>query len=369
MHLPRTLLLAALTLPCLAATPSTLPSTLPIDPELQRLIATLGDTDFKTREEASKKILARGKAAIPALQQAAKLNDPEIQLRAELLIKRLSVRELPGGPFPRYKNGRPTAHSLRVAPDDKGTGTLIELTDEGRQIRILKTPGDIQLTVSVLQNGNRVSETYKARDAEQLREISPDAYAVFDRWGGGPGPGWVVRGGDDGPLRTAPDPVEAMSNLIHNAMDEAGTPEHQQQQVRTLLAEFRAASTRLPIDDGAQQDRRLQLLFALSDRLRSKLDELNLPDPGEALPPPQSGRLGIELAGGDTLIVNRVVSDSRADLIGLKPGDIIVKVNNRDVRSLPQLRQALLDFRPPITLETLRADKTLQLKEPAPAAK
>jgi hypothetical protein len=370
----------ALLLLCLAAAPATQPA--PIDPELARLIALLGDSDFKAREAASKKILARGKSAIPALQHALTLGDPEIQLRAELLIKRLSVRELPGGPFPKYKNGRITAHSLRVNPDPDGQGTHIELSDEGRQIRILKRPDKITLTVSAVEAGKAVSETYTARNPDELKEINPHAHAVFAKWGGGPGPGWQIDGGFQIPGNPIVLPLQALANLIENAMDDADTPAPKRQEIFDLLAEIRAsAEQQRQFETDQQKDKRLQEFFTLSDNLRAKLTELDLPDPGEALPPPQHGRLGIQLAtDGNALIVDKVVTGSRAQRIGLQSGDVITRIAgarrdgkpaNVEVRSLQQLRQALLDFRPPITVETIRAGQTIKLEEKpaAPAAK
>jgi hypothetical protein len=262
-----------------------------------------------------------------------------------------------------------TAHSLRVTPDPDGQGTLIELSDEGRQIRILKDEGKITLTVSAAEAGKLTSETYTAKDPAELKEISPQAHAVFEKWGGGPGPGWQIQGGFQIPGNPIVMPLQALANLIENAMDDADTPAPRRQEVFDMLAELRATSEPRQFETEQQKDQRLQEYFALSDKLRVKLADLDLPDPGEALPPPHHGRLGIQLdAGGEALVVDKVVTGSRGEKIGLQTGDVITRINDREVRSLQQLRQALLDFRPPITVETIRGGRTLRLKEKVAAA-
>src|SRR5262249_34606135 len=142
------LLSAFLAAPVLAA-PATQPAPAPSpeqQQEIQRLILQLGDNDFKAREEATKKLQSIGKPALVQLQEALKLDDPEIQTRAETLIKKLNQRTLPGGPLD--NSGRVTAHSLRVS-NDQGS-TIVEVNDSGRQFRIRQDKDGIALTVTAV---------------------------------------------------------------------------------------------------------------------------------------------------------------------------------------------------------------------------
>ncbi|MFP4056349.1 MAG: HEAT repeat domain-containing protein [Candidatus Brocadiia bacterium] len=50
--------------------------------EIPRLIRQLGAKDYQAREEATRKLRAIGPAAVPALQEAAKADDPEVRMRA-----------------------------------------------------------------------------------------------------------------------------------------------------------------------------------------------------------------------------------------------------------------------------------------------
>src|SRR5262247_2020417 len=75
------------------------PTTAPAPKEIDSLIAQLGHDDFKVREEASTKLAKIGKPALAPLRQALANGDPEVQSRAEMLIKRIEQRPVPGGPI------------------------------------------------------------------------------------------------------------------------------------------------------------------------------------------------------------------------------------------------------------------------------
>ena len=67
---------------------------------LERLVTELGADDFRTREEASKKLAVLGEKARPALEKAVKgAKSPETRWRAEQILRRLSGadRERPLG--------------------------------------------------------------------------------------------------------------------------------------------------------------------------------------------------------------------------------------------------------------------------------
>ncbi len=66
--------------------------------EIARAIGQLGATEYKSREEASKFLWSAGRAALPALQEAAKSPDPEISLRAQQILQNLRDGVLPDTP-------------------------------------------------------------------------------------------------------------------------------------------------------------------------------------------------------------------------------------------------------------------------------
>ena len=82
---------------------------------IARLIQQLGDGRYAVREEATRKLAEIGAAAVPALRQAARSDDPEIRIRARRLLqtvehptpeqlaqRRRSIREaFQAGDYPR----------------------------------------------------------------------------------------------------------------------------------------------------------------------------------------------------------------------------------------------------------------------------
>ena len=62
--------------------------------EASRLIRQLGDDSFAGREEASRQLLARGRAVLPALRQGALDRDPEIATRCRRILDELWSAEI-----------------------------------------------------------------------------------------------------------------------------------------------------------------------------------------------------------------------------------------------------------------------------------
>src|SRR5262249_20656488 len=57
--------------------------------QLAALVRQLGDTDFATREEATRLLVKRGTSAVPFLKPAIKDTDPEIARRAEQCLQEI----------------------------------------------------------------------------------------------------------------------------------------------------------------------------------------------------------------------------------------------------------------------------------------
>src|SRR5205814_588685 len=133
-----------LLLAMIAAAPTTAPSATDID----SLIAQLGHDDFKIREDASSKIAKIGKPALAPLKQALSSGDPEVQSRAEMLIKRIEQRPVPGGPV--NPDDAVVARSLRISND--GGSKNVEVRENQRTITIREDNGAITMTVSAIEN-------------------------------------------------------------------------------------------------------------------------------------------------------------------------------------------------------------------------
>ena len=80
-------------------------------------------------------------------------------------------------------------------------------------------------------------------------------------------------------------------------------------------------------------------------------------------------RLGITAAderlAGDGLTVMHVLPNSRGEKIGLKEGDVIQKVNGKEVHSTAELRKAVTDNPKRLVIEGTRDGKAIKLEEKA----
>src|SRR5579864_3113246 len=142
--------------------------------DLDALIRQLGDPDFHTRRDASRRLRELGTAALPALKQAADNPNPEIQARAGQIVRSLEYRHVPGRPRHHPHN---SSMSLSVVNGQR----VLDIDDEGREIHLTQGPGGIQMKVSGETNGKSVTEIYRAATVDQLRADNPEAFALFQR--------------------------------------------------------------------------------------------------------------------------------------------------------------------------------------------
>lgn len=329
---------------------------------IDRLIAQLGDNDFKVREESSRKLKEIGKPALDALKKAAKLDDPEIQTRAEAIVKRIEQRPVPGG------IGERTVGSIRLSMT--GEVRTIDINEVNRKIQIRLSDIGIEMTVSATENGKEIKETYTARDAEQLRNDNPQAADLFERWAHVGADlsirnGLMIQGGGNGGLLwQVVDPLEVLRERVELQMKDADTPEAKRKEVFELVDKAQAANRRDWTTE-EERDKQLNEYFARSDELRKKLVDLKLPDPGDELPPPANARLGVQLMSDPDrgLRVDKVVAGGRASKIGLEAGDVIQKINGKEIREVTQLRRAIAQAKGGLVIEGLRDGKELKLSE------
>jgi S1-C subfamily serine protease len=99
------------------------------------------------------------------------------------------------------------------------------------------------------------------------------------------------------------------------------------------------------------------------DEFRKTLEQYKL-DPGELLPPPAKTRLGVSISTEPAgMFIQRVGEKSRAERIGLKPGDQIKKVDGKDVTNIADLRKAASAKEKGLIIEINREGTDLKLEE------
>jgi hypothetical protein len=333
----------------------------PTDADIRKLIVQLGSDDFDAREAAVRRLREIGKPALPHLKAALKSSDIEVANRARALIRRIETRPVPGpnldaNPF---ANAQQNVIRLSVVDGNKVT----EVSELGRDIKIVEGAGGIVMTVTGWIDGQRVTEEFTARSADELQADNPEAFKLFDQWAGAgmmtPGalvqPQLQLRGGAlvFGPP-AAPQELDILRLRLEKQMKAGRTPDAARDDVLAALDKVAAAR-----DLGE-----MEAYLKLSDDLHAVLEKQKL-DPGELLPPPAKTRLGVSVQAETRLglMVGRVSEKSRAERLGLKPGDIIRKVDGKEVKDVGELRKAVAAKDKGLALEVRRDGEDVKLEE------
>ena len=350
------------------------PATAPAPKDIDVLIAQLGHDDFKIREEASSKLAQIGKPAIAPLRQALSSADPEVQSRAEMIIKRIEQRPVPGGPID--PNEPVVARQLRIS--NQGGAKNVEVRENERTITIREDGAGITMTVSAIENGRRVTAEFKAKSGPDLKAQSPDAFTLYERWSGSNGNNPLVRGAENlvlqgpilvGGLQAVPvplpiDPIEELKERVVQEMEKNNVADEQRKQISDLLDRLQKGRLANQVGKEDEKAKQLKDYFQASDELREKMAALKLEDPGDDLPPPAKWRLGIQIARDpEKVVVGSVVPESRAEKIGLKVGDVIDKIDDKPVKEIESLREALSAAKGPIEMLVVRDGKEMKLQE------
>jgi hypothetical protein len=349
----------------------------------QQLVRQLGHDDFRVRESAAARLREMGKTALPALREALAGTDPEVCSRADALIRQIERPRVPKGWF----TGRNVVR--RVQTTANGT-RIVEVEEAGRKVRITEGPGGVELTLTGVEDGEVVSATFRARNLAELGRQDPDAYVLYERLVGSIA-GGMIRGrrpqivpmpqarmlplapAERPPVVRPPaDDLQRLEVRLRMEMRRAGVEQVEQQAVLEALRLLRDIQTDGQFGLPQDLEARVRKYNALSDALRKKLEDLNLPGPGDALPPPARARLGVSVAppdpnadadaeGGATVLA--VLPASRAEKIGLREGDVIRKVNGKPVSDAASLRRVLTEETDPLALEIVRDGKEQTLRE------
>jgi hypothetical protein len=331
----------------------------PTDDEIRRLIIQLGSEDFAQREAAAKRLQRIGKPALPHLKAAQGSPDAEVASRARLLISRIEIRPVPG-PNPAHPGGFDRS-SVRLSVDGNGN-KITDISESGRQIKIIQGYDGITMTVSGWVEGPRTTEEYTAPTPEVLQEQNPDAFRLFDQWAGrsGIGPGAMLQPRirlQAGALvvgpPAAPQEVDLLRLRLERQMREQRVADAARDEVDAALDKLAEAR-----DVGGMDE-----YLARSDELHALLEKQKL-EAGELLPPPAKTRLGVSISETEEgMMVQRVTEKSRAQRLGLKPLDLIRKIDGKEVANVAQLRKAVGANEKGLVVEIQRGDESLKLEE------
>lgn len=336
--------------------------------QVRKLVNQLGAGDYAKREEAAKKLKSIGKPALPALKKAIEdATDAEIVSRAQALVKRIEIRPLPEGDPALGNVGQLQATRIRMSANNGNR--ILEVTEGGREIKITDGPDGITLDVTGLINGERGTEEYTAKDADELKEENPEAYALYDRWAGERGPGFLfgrgggqfngqiqIGGGFIQQMPLPPDELDQLRTQLEKQMKTAKLKDDQRAEVikgLNELVETKGNGLAAGMEKYTQQ----------CDEFRKTLAQYKL-DPGELLPPPAKTRLGVSISSATGhLVVQRIAEKSRAERIGLQEGDQIEKIDGKEITEIADLRKAVAAKEKGLIVEVNRDGKELKLEE------
>jgi hypothetical protein len=330
--------------------------------EIKKLIRQLGDDEFARREAASKRLKAIGKPALKALKVAAANPDPEIAARAQGIIRRIEIRPLPGMD-PNIANGR-LAVAGRVSVGVVDGKRVLEVNEGGREIKLtVDDDGGLVMSVTGWTDGQRVTEEYAAKDAEQLKAENPEAHALFERWSGVGGRGVFMRNVNPrlGLIQMGPpvvlDELDQLRARLERQMRDGNMKEADRAAVNKGLDQLVAARTdRLP-------NTGMERYTEQCDAFRKVLEQHKL-DAGELLPPPANARLGVSIGGeAGRLFVKEIAEKSRATRIGLKADDVIRKVDGKEIATVTDLRKAVAAKTKGLVVEITRDGQEMKLTE------
>jgi len=334
--------------------------------DVHALLEQLKDPSPEVHNQACKQLIAMGKAAAGVL--TANLDDAEANAhhRLSYIVDRAEGLYAPGDPWDRSRN---VIEGSDVAVWLDGTTKHVRVTEGQRRVHIVESPASIRIEVEGDECGGVGSETYTGRDPQELVHKHYGAWDIYMRWGGGVGPRWSVEGRTlVGPRYQDPRPIvrrtvirsfDVLRDWVRGQMAAAALPAKKRRRVEKLLGAGLDALAR----PGTDPDK-IHTFVRVSDDLRRAMADVELPDPGELLPPPKNVRLGVTTSTvSDGTRIDSVVAKSRGQRLGLRVGDIIVTVQGRSLprRGLAKIIREVGEQK--LMVEVRRGGKTVKLAE------
>jgi len=168
------------------------------DEQIKKLIGQLTDESFSVRDAASAELLKIGPAALPALKEALKSEDPNVKSYAEYLVGRIenprpaarasdrnNLRGFNGRGFNRGFGGNivlvPGAQQ-RVAISVTDGVRRIDANEDGVHVVIDEGPNGIKMTVTESKDGKEVSSEFTAKNADELKAQNPNAWNYYQKY-------------------------------------------------------------------------------------------------------------------------------------------------------------------------------------------
>jgi len=334
--------------------------------EAEECVTSLGDPDYERRHEAFERLEQLGDAAREALEEAADSDDPEVRWNVARLLDRLNRTESEGHSRRLRPLRSPDSEGAR-APDDpsvwmfeRPNDLLREMDDllrrvdpDGRQdfrgffrgrpfhFRFFDDPFGILDEVArssggppELAPGTQFSRTEIRDGQRQSWEVSVDADGkVVAEHRRGEDVTRVEADSVEDFRRQHPEFLEAIQGAVGDVVPHSGP-------VRTRPLVPRRFHR---IEPPAQSD------SAPGPKLGVRVEPVH-PAVAEHL----------DLAPGVGLVVREVLEDSLAETLGIQVGDLLVELNGREIRGVPDVAAALREGRSPARVTLIRKGRVIR---------
>ncbi len=311
---------------------------------IERWVKDLGNEEFKVREEAEKNLRAAGKPVLPYLEKALQSEDLEIRERAESIRKSVT-----GEKSTQVEDPKP--HARRQAPEGGGANLQFSV--------VVRAAGDDPYELKMGPDGvelKKDGKTYSATSQEEFRKNYPDLYEKYVKSNVG---GVRVQVRPNRVEKPKRDPIEdpffgldenwakqledlnRMLEDLHKAIQKQD--EDLEGWLDDWMKKFEAERKQL---DKARKE--------FADNFRKRWEEGAKGNDKVESVDPAGGRLGLlfdvvdetlrakhKLADNEGVVVVKVIEDTIAARLGVKPGDVITKVGETPIGNALQARSEL----------------------------
>ncbi|MEM8883914.1 MAG: PDZ domain-containing protein [Planctomycetota bacterium] len=270
---------------------------------VEELIADLGHETYEVREAATKELIAKGAAAVPALEKAITSEDVEVRMRAGRALRSIRDAAKPKKPVPQPKR------DARGNPGWRGSVDSVSIQQmNGETIVTLRSRGE---------DGKPTTKTYKGKSLDEIKEKHPEVKKAL---------GGMKFQFDMGGVGS-----DRWKEFEKRWFEEDDFWKRSNDDLNKEIERLREWAQRL-----AEQQRRHRAPNMESRRGRADAMQLGV----RARRPEAVLDVQLQLRGRG-LVIEEVARGSRAEKAGLQRYDILVELNGMAIRGLQDVGPAL----------------------------
>jgi len=274
------------------------------DASVDELVRKLGADQYEVREQATQALIAMGEKAAPALEAALKSEDLEVRLRAGRALRAIRDARNAGKAKQKLEEGQDEAQPRPANPLRSPGSSSLQMSFQ---------PGKVTVTITEEVDGKTVVNTYEGESLEKLKEEHPE---LKDRLGGVGGFRFQV----------GPSDRFDMDRFWNEwNKDRAESIRKWREEMRREVERWQNG---LEMGQG-QGPREWPPAAAAGPRLGVRVEK-----PAPVL----DAQLQLR---GRGLVVQEVEPGSLAESLGLQPYDVLLEVNDREIREVTDIAAAL----------------------------